>query len=186
MITNIYLVRHADSTYTPEELTRPLSQKGLQDAKGITEILLQENITHIVASPYKRAIQTVEGLATSLNLDINIEENFKERKLAVQPVGDFESSVKRVWQDFNFSFEGGESGNNAQLRGVQALQRILKHQAGGNIIIGTHGNIMVLIMNYFNKSYDYNFWRNLEMPDIYKLSFEDEMLIKVHHLWKSK
>ncbi|MCC2441947.1 histidine phosphatase family protein, partial [Bacillus paranthracis] len=32
MLTNLYLVRHAHSTYTPEELKRPLSEKGLKDA----------------------------------------------------------------------------------------------------------------------------------------------------------
>jgi 2,3-bisphosphoglycerate-dependent phosphoglycerate mutase len=42
---------------------------------------------------------------------------------------------------------------------------------------------MVLIMNHFDKSYDYRFWKELEMPDIYKLSFEGGVLIKVKHIW---
>jgi 2,3-bisphosphoglycerate-dependent phosphoglycerate mutase len=28
-------------------------------------------------------------------------------------------------------------------------------------------------MNYFDARYDFDFWKNLQMPDIYKLSFED-------------
>jgi 2,3-bisphosphoglycerate-dependent phosphoglycerate mutase len=183
MITNIYLVRHADSTYTPEELTRPLSNKGFKDAERVTELLLTENITHMVASPYKRAVQTVQGLANTLGLSINLDEEFRERKLAEGPVEDFQTSVMKVWQDFGFSFKGGESGNKAQQRGVQALQRILKEHECGNIVIGTHGNIMVLIMNYFDKSYDYNFWRELQMPDIYKLSFEEGAFVRARQLW---
>jgi 2,3-bisphosphoglycerate-dependent phosphoglycerate mutase len=96
MITDIYLVRHAHSTYTPEELTRPLSNKGFEEAERVTELLVAENITHVVASPYKRAIQTVEGVANTLGLSITLDEGFKERKLAEGPVEDFENSVMKV------------------------------------------------------------------------------------------
>lgn len=184
MITNIYLVRHAHSTYTPEELSRPLSIKGFEAAKKVTALLLEESINYTISSPYKRAIQTVEGLAKTLNLDIEIEEAFRERKLSEKPVEDFENSVIRVWQDFNFTFEGGESGLEAQLRGVKAILKILREHSGKNIVVGTHGNIMVLIMNYFNNSYDYDFWTTLEMPDIYKLSFDGEKLSRVQRVWK--
>lgn len=43
---------------------------------------------------------------------------------------------------------------------------------------------MVLIMNYYDKKYNYDFWKGLNMPDIYKLSFEDEKLVSVEHLFK--
>lgn len=181
MITNIYLVRHAHSTYTPEELSRPLSSKG---AEKVTALLLEKNINHIIASPYKRAIQTVEGLAQTLNLDIQIEEAIRERKLSEEPVEDFENSIMRVWKDFTFNFQGGESGLEAQSRGVKAILRIISEYRGQNIAVGTHGNIMVLIMNYFNKSYGYDFWTTLKMPDIYKLSFDGEKLMEVQRIWK--
>jgi 2,3-bisphosphoglycerate-dependent phosphoglycerate mutase len=42
---------------------------------------------------------------------------------------------------------------------------------------------MVLIMNYYDKKYNYDFWNNLNMPDIYKLSFEDVVLIGVKRIW---
>lgn len=184
MITNIYLVRHAHSTYTPEELSRPLSSKGAEAAEKVTALLLEKNINHIIASPYKRAIQTVEGLTQTLNLDIQIEEAIRERKLSEEPVEDFENSIMRVWKDFTFNFQGGESGLEAQSRGVKAILRIISEYRGQNIAVGTHGNIMVLIMNYFNKSYGYDFWTTLKMPDIYKLSFDGEKLMEVQRIWK--
>jgi len=54
---------------------------------------------------------------------------------------------------------------------------------GKNIVVGTHGNIMVLMMNYFDPNYDFHFWRNLDMPDIYKLTFKGDKLKEVHRLW---
>jgi 2,3-bisphosphoglycerate-dependent phosphoglycerate mutase len=184
MITNIYFVRHAHSTYTPDELSRPLSEKGFEAAKKVFEILAAEDITQVVSSPYKRAIQTVVGIAELRKLDVIIEEGFKERRLAEVPVENFEEAVVKAWEDFDFANPGGETGYCAQKRGVQALKDLLGKYYGGNVVIGTHGNIMVLIMNYFDKKFNYDFWCNLDMPDIYKLSFENEKLIEVRQLWE--
>lgn len=74
MKTNIYFVRHAHSTLTPDEENRPLSERGFRDTERVTELLSFENITHIISSPYKRAIQTVQGIADLLKLKIIIIE----------------------------------------------------------------------------------------------------------------
>lgn len=186
MTTNVYFVRHADSTYTPEELSRPLSEKGNKYARQVTKLLSVENITQVTSSPYKRAIQTVEGIADFMGLNISIVEDFKERKLAAKPVDNFHEVVLKAWKNLDFALPGGESGYSAQGRGVQALKSILDKYPEDNIVIGTHGNIMVLIMNYYDKKYDYDFWCNLDMPDIYKLSFEDGNLVVVEHIWVKK
>lgn len=89
MTTNLYFVRHAHSTYTPDELGRPLSEKGIQDARMVTELLIKENIDYVYSSPYKRALQTVEGIAKHINQEIVIVDDFKERRLAEGSVEDF-------------------------------------------------------------------------------------------------
>lgn len=183
MITNIYFVRHADSLYTPDEFNRPLSEKGLRDAKKVTELLSHKNITKVISSPYKRAIQTVEGIANYFELPILLDVGFRERKLADSSVINFDEVILKYWEDFDFSLTGCETGYVAQERGVQSLKSILNKYSGENIVIGTHGNIMILIMNYYDKKYGYNFWNSLDMPDIYKLSFEDSVLINVERIW---
>ena len=183
MITNIYLVRHAHSTYTPEELNRPLSEAGLRGAKQVTKLLLGENITHVISSPYKRAIQTVEGIANFFGLNILIDDGFRERKLADNSVDNFNETIFKYWENFDFTLPGGETGYFAQDRGAKSLKNTLDKYDGRNIVIGTHGNIMVLIMNYYDKKYNYDFWSNLSMPDIYKLSFENKNLIEVKRIW---
>lgn len=182
MKTNIFLVRHAHSIYTPDELKRPLSERGLSDARKVTELLKKEKIDYVISSPYKRAIQTVEGIANYLNLTIHIEEDFKERELSKKPVENFNDVIKRVWGDFNLSWDEGESNNIAQKRGIKVTKKILNEYKGKNIVVGTHGNIMVLIMNYFDNKYDFKFWKDLKMPDIYKLTFDDDTLIEVNRV----
>lgn len=179
MITNLYFVRHAHSNYSVDELGRPLSEQGLVDAKHITDLLMRENIDAVVSSPYKRAIQTVEGVAKHLEKEIVIVDELKERILSEQPVADFNKAMLQVWSDFDFSLPSGESNHNAQARGVSATKEILKKYAGQNVAIGSHGNIMVLIMNYFDPTYDFSFWEQLEMPDIYQLTFYEQQMIAV-------
>lgn len=184
LLTNVYFVRHAHSTYTSDELRRPLSVKGQADAEKITQILNKENIDYFISSPYKRAVQTVEGATHFFGKEVIIENGFKERKLSEVPVENFDIAIIKVWAEPTFSFEGGESNIIAQKRGVEATLKVVERYEGSNIAIGTHGNLMVLILNYFDKKYGFNFWRELDMPDIYKLTFEEKTLKEVNRIWK--
>ncbi|MED5245683.1 MULTISPECIES: histidine phosphatase family protein [Priestia] len=178
-MTNLYLIRHAHSMYTPDEVNRPLSKKGMVDAEQIASSLKNEEIHLVISSPYQRAVQTVEGIANQFNLDIELAYDLRERKLSSDPLEDFETAITKVWKDPLFSLAGGESNIIAQQRGIACICNILEKYQGKNIVVGTHGNIMVLIMNYFDAKYDFEFWKSLQMPDIYKLSFEGDSLKSV-------
>ncbi|CAM4471614.1 2,3-bisphosphoglycerate-dependent phosphoglycerate mutase [Paenibacillus endophyticus] len=182
-MTNLYFVRHAHSVYTPDELTRPLSEQGLNDAKKVTEFLKDLSVEYVISSPYKRAVQTVEGIAAYIGGQLFILEDFRERLLSGMPVDDFQAAIERVWDDTSFAWDGGESNAAAQKRGVEAMLQVLSSYPGKNVVIGTHGNLLVLIMNAFDQSYGFEFWKQLAMPDIYKLSFEGTKLMEVKRIW---
>ena len=182
-MTILYFVRHAHSIYTQDELGRPLSEQGLCDADTLTNLLDQEAIDIVMASPYKRAIQTVEGVARKIGRDVYIHPGFRERLLSVKPIENFEEAISKVWTDPSFSFPGGESNVEAQKRGVEATLKVLAQYEGKRILIGTHGNLMVLIMQYFDKRFDFSFWQQLAMPDIYKMEFKLNRLKSVERLW---
>lgn len=185
-MTNLYLVRHAHSIYSPDELGRPLSEKGLADAFEVTEILKTEDIDLVISSPYKRAIQTVQDIANLMKKEVEIYEGFKERILTTEPTEDFTHAITKVWEDENFAWEGGESNLVAQKRGIEAINQVLEQYKNQNVVIGTHGNIMVLIMKYFDRRYNFEFWKRLEMPDIFKLSLDGKSLVDVTRVWKNK
>ncbi len=176
-------MRHAHSVYTPDERERPLSERGFEDAQRVTELLKDENIDVVISSPYKRAIQTVQGISEYIDKNIEIVEGFKERTLTTEPADDFNFAIRKVWEDEHFAWEGGESNLIAQERGVNAIYEVLKTYKKQNVVIGTHGNIMVLMMNFFDKQYDFTFWSNLDMPDIYRLKFDGTELKDVKRLW---
>lgn len=182
----IYLVRHAHSVYSPDEYGRGLSEKGRHDTEYVTELLGKESITVVLSSPYKRAVETVQGTADNAKIPLEIEEEFKERILSSEPVDDFETAINKVWNNPLYAFDGGECNLEAQKRGVNALYHVMKQYDGERVAIGTHGNIMVLMMNYFDKQYDFSFWKQLEMPDIYKLRFKEKAFVDAEHLGKKK
>ena len=182
-ITCLYFVRHAHSVYSADEYGRPLSERGYQEAQRVTEILKTENISRILSSPYRRAIETVEGISRLLGIEIEQEEDFKERVVASHPVEDFALAMTKLWGDEQFAWPGGESNQAARARGVHAVKRVLETYPGENIVIATHGNLMVLTMNHFDNRYDFSFWKQLAMPDVYKLTFEGMQWREAQRLW---
>lgn len=184
MITKIYFVRHAHSDYSSDERERNISEEGKRHIEKVSKILIKENIEAFISSPYKRAIQTIEGAAGTLNIDIVLNESFRERTVSLLPVENFEETIKNAWEDSSFALQGGESNIQAQQRGIEGIQNILKGYKGRKIAIGTHGNIMAIIMNYYDSYYNYDFWKSLSMPDIYKLSFSNDRLIDVERIWE--
>ncbi len=186
METNIYFVRHTESRYTPDDdnYSRPLSLKGKEDAEKLIHYFRDIKISKVLSSPYHRAVHTVEGISRDKNLEIELIDDFRERTVADHYLDDDEFSklVKDQWDDFDHSLEGGESFNQVQERGIKALKDVIKQDVGEDIIIGTHGTWLAVIINYFDDKYDLDFWKTLKMPDVFLLNFNDGKLKNIKHL----
>ncbi|KRF02451.1 phosphoglycerate mutase [Paenibacillus sp. Soil766] len=187
MKTTIYMVRHAESPYNEgNERTRGLTPKGKMDVEDITKILKDEEINMLISSPYARAILTLEGLAKEIEQEIKIVEDLRERHFssedALIPAEDFMSEMKRMFDDFDYAYPGGESNKACQQRSVAVLKIILEENKGRKIAIGTHGNVMTLMMNHFDATYGFDFMNQTRKPDIYKMQFNDLVLEEVTRL----
>lgn len=187
MQTNIFMIRHAESPFIfGKERIRPLSEKGVKDAKKLNEIIQDIKFDSILSSPYKRALQTVEYATNSSN--IKICEGLKERPIKGNyklPKEEVEQAIKRSFIDIDFCLEGGETVREAQFRSLPIIFNILQDLELKNVAIGTHGNIMTSIMNYFEKDkYNYNFWKSTTKPDIYKLTFKGFSMLSSERIYK--
>ncbi|MGR5903955.1 histidine phosphatase family protein [Bacillus cereus] len=184
-MTTIYFVRHAHSTYTKEERERPLSEKGHCDAENVTHLLKDKHIDVVISSPYKRAIQTVQGIANTYKLSIQTEEDLRERLLSTEPVSNFNDAMQNVWKRLEFCIRRRRIEYCSTKARCNMYTKYIKKYEGKNIVIGTHGNIMVLLMNYFNWKYDLEFWKTLHMPDVYKLNFDKNRFISAERIEKT-
>ncbi|MBN3554271.1 histidine phosphatase family protein [Fictibacillus nanhaiensis] len=187
MSTIVYMVRHGDSPKEGNERTRGLTEKGYEDARRVTELLRDKKIDVVASSPYLRSILTVEKVALHIKKEVLVMEDLRERvfssssnRLEDNELGPL---LERSFVDFNFSLEGGESNAACQKRAVQVLRELLHTYKDKNMVIGTHGAVMTLMMNYFNPSYGLEFLYSTTKPDIYRLEFNDEELISVDRIW---
>ncbi|UVI29444.1 histidine phosphatase family protein [Paenibacillus spongiae] len=188
MKTVIYMVRHAESPYVHgEERTRGLSEAGHREAKRAAEALREMEIHYVASSPYARAVQTVQDIASDRSLSVDEYEDLKERSIKGENETDswevLEEAIRRSFEDKDYALDGGESTLQVQRRSVPVIGKLLDEHQGENIVIGTHGNIMTIIMNHYDERYGYEFWRQTSKPDIYKLVFDGQRLEAVERIW---
>ncbi|MGE6489134.1 histidine phosphatase family protein [Paenisporosarcina sp. NPDC076898] len=187
MSTVVYMVRHGESPKEGNERTRGLTEKGYLDAQRVTDILKDEKIDAVVSSPYIRSILTVEKLAEQIGQEVLVFEDLKERIFSSENKRLADKELNQILQksffDSTFSFEGGESNDDCQKRAIKVLNELLDTLRNKKIVIGTHGAIMTLMMEYFDSTYDLNFLHSTSKPDIYRMEFNEQELLNVQRIW---
>lgn len=179
---NYYLLRHAHANWSPDE-KRPLSKQGLLDAERVADVLIEFPIKKIYSSPYLRAQQTINPLSARLNITVQIEPDLRERCPSDVAIDDFLNAVELTWADPTFIHPGGESNSDVKRRGVAVLSRLQEEGSTKHIVLSTHGNMLAVLLQHFDPSIDYNFWKSMTFPDIYKLSITPPGKAVIDRLW---
>lgn len=176
------MVRHAHAKWTPDE-NRPLSPQGFEDAKRVADVLGEYPIRAIYSSPERRAYQTISPLAEKIGIKIKVEIDLRERKLGDEMFDDFFGAVKSTWQNPSFAHPGGESSAEAQRRGLALVKRLQAEVPNEAVVLSTHGNLMALILQAFDPSIDFAFWKSLTMPDVYSLKINPPGMASIQKIW---
>ncbi|MBT3336582.1 MAG: histidine phosphatase family protein [Anaerolineae bacterium] len=180
----IYLVRHAQAEWWKPDQNRHLTKQGYEDAKKLSDILQDYSIDAIYSSPYKRAHETIEPTAARLGLKIRTENDLRERNLGDISTDNFLEAVSKTWQDPAFAYPNGERNSAAQKRAVEVVKKLkIKHKKEA-IILSSHGNIIALILQAFDPSIDFEFWKSLSMPDIHLLKLNEGKKVITKRLGK--
>jgi len=179
-MTTVYFVRHAQADNAVRDgRTRPLTEKGLRDRALVTAFLQNKAIDVVLSSPFRRAVDTIADFAAQNKLEIDLVENFRERRSDsdMAPTrADFVAFMERQWADFNYTFSDGECLAEVQKRNIAALSEVLKKNEGKTIVIGTHGTALSAIINYYDKAYGFaDFMAMLDLlPWIVRMDFDGE------------
>ena len=184
-MTKVYFVRHAEPNYNNHnDMSRELSAKGMVDRELVTRFLADKNIEVVLSSPFKRAFDTVVHFADSKGLNIEIIDDFRERKVDSIWIEDFVSFSKAQWKDFDYKLSDGESLNEVQSRNISALNNVLEKHKGKNIAIGSHGTALSTIINYYDKSFGYENFERIRtvMPWIVEFTFKNDECISIKYV----
>jgi phosphohistidine phosphatase SixA len=82
---SLVLIRHAMAGHRKEwrgdDRVRPVDEQGRREAEGLIDLLGDHSFDRIVSSPYVRCVQTVEPLAESLGLEIELDDRLGAHRL---------------------------------------------------------------------------------------------------------
>lgn len=179
-MTTVYFVRHAEPDYkNHNDMERPLTNKGKEDSKLVTNYLCDKNIDIVLTSPFLRAMETVKDFADSFGHSIATVEDFRERKVDSDWIEDFNKFTELQWSDFDYKLSDGESLREVQNRNIDALMQVLRKYRDKNIVIGSHRTALSTIISYFEPSFRYKDFHRIryKMPWIVKLCFRGEKLM---------
>ncbi len=160
-VTRLYLVRHGQSAGNAEgrfggHSPTPLSKLGMQQAEITGQALAKEKIGVIYSSDLHRAVQTAQPLAQLLNLPINEDAAFRERKVGVLEGKTFEESKNEYPKDYyalinrniHHIITEGESYRQLLKRATKALHEVIRNHQGEKIAIFSHTGAICYLTLY--------------------------------------
>ncbi|MBR3929371.1 MAG: histidine phosphatase family protein [Clostridia bacterium] len=186
MKTTLYLIRHAESDHAVRDAkTRPLTEKGLRDAKKLPQFFKTVPVTRIFSSPYLRASQTVLPLSKDKNLPVITDERAREW-MGGRPFPQeiFESRMREMFEDEKATNGGAESLKALKKRTMALLMHLLTRYPGETIVIGTHALALTAAIMNFDSSIGLEFLMNLlpVTPYIAEMIFEDFALVSMRFI----
>lgn len=174
----IYLVRHCSAT--GQEPAAPLTESGKQQALALRTFFEDIPIERIISSDYTRAIASITPVATSKQLTIETEPKLRERILSLEPCDDWFELLRHSFTDTSFRLPGAESSQDATDRILSVIDPL--DDVNGATVLVTHGNLLALLLQSVDNQYNFDTWRNLSNPDVYRLDIVDNFW-SVNRVW---
>ncbi|MGE7997794.1 histidine phosphatase family protein [Lysinibacillus sp. NPDC093190] len=180
MAKHIYVIRHCEAK--GQSLDASLTEQGFHQAEVLAEFFTDKKIDRIIASPFLRAIQTIEPLSKRENINVEIDERLSERILSTRDLPDWYNKLQATFTDLDLKFDSGESSNEAMERIVNVVEETFKSESEHTIIV-SHGNIITLLLKNYNSDVDFQFWTRLNNPDVFQLSIKDHE-VTLERIWE--
>ena len=207
MIKEVYLIRHSkplkvnndknmDSLQIQNE-KQPLSIEGENIAREKLNIKELKDIDKLYSSSYVRAISTAKYIAENNNIEINVINDFGERKFGINSWDELPDNFgeKQFFDDF-YKTEFGESQKEVRERTFNALMNVLKNDDKKIAIVFHSTAMLFLIMTWCKvipskEDFSYKFLFNdeevfndkIDYCEIFKLTFDDKnKLINIENI----
>lgn len=172
-----YFVRHGESILNAKGIRQgpdgSLSEKGLAQAEWAGEMLKDEKISVILASPYQRTKETADGVNKALKVPIEYSDTLIERRNPSEIVGKLRNDpevlkivdlIDNSYHDDNYRYSDEENFADMKARAKRCLA-YLESRKEKNICVVTHSIYLKLFIGYMLKG------ESLTAQDYAKLSF---------------
>jgi 2,3-bisphosphoglycerate-dependent phosphoglycerate mutase len=133
-------------------------------------------ITAVFSSPYRRALETVQPIASTHTLPVETMDDLRERRLSPSTLAEpaFLEALHRSRADPAFALPGGESSNDVRLRALRALEKIRLDTPSGIAVAGTHGGLISILRWHLGEEFTIEDALGEPMPAIYPFRWDSD------------
>jgi broad specificity phosphatase PhoE len=163
-MTTLFLIRHGLTAVTGSRLY------GRTPGIHLDERFEGVRLNALYSSPLERCVETLEPVAEARGLEIRISDALIEMD-AGDWTGRTLTSLRRIklWNTVQrdpsrFHFPGGESFVDAEARVLDELERIVTRHPNGRVAVGTHGDIVRVLVSHYTGAHLDQFQRVMADP----------------------
>ncbi|MEB6247533.1 phosphoglycerate mutase family protein [Mammaliicoccus sciuri] len=160
----IYVLRHCKAT--GQDFDAALTIDGIKSVQQLVTVLAKLNIDHIYVSEMNRTYESIKPYLTKYQTPLTYDSRLNERILSDLLIDNWLTELKMTFSDFNYRIYNGETSLEAQQRILEVFKSIPVNE---HALIVTHGNIMSLLLNHFDKQFGFDEWKALKNPDLYAI-----------------
>ena len=204
-MTTIYLIRHSKpmnmdiKQIANSESLQIINEKNILSVEGekraeeLSKIPGLKNIDYVISSNYARAMATAKYICRENNKDLNIVEDFAERKFGINDWSELPKDFgKRQFEDENYKIGNGESQKEVANRMYNALMDVVNKYQDKKIVIVSHVTAITFLLMKFATYQDQKIVFNNKLimdetfkwnaPEIFKLEFKKNNLINIENI----
>lgn len=167
----LLLVRHCESS--GQAADAPLTERGHAQAAALAVALARHPIDRVIASPYRRAVESIAPFARAAGLPVEIDDNLREHRLADPPIEAWRDAVARCFEDEAFRAPGGESGAETLARAWRAVDAA--RASGARLpVLASHGQILSHLLRAIDGRFGFEEWSRMTNPDVFRIELRDD------------
>ena len=174
----LYVVRHGETTQNQKGLVQgdtesDLSEKGIQDAKDLSELVLSLNIDYVISSPLRRAKDTAKYI-TDNKYELIIDDRLIERDYGLSEGKPVDEELTIKYWDFNLNTDINdvEKVRDLLARVSEFIEDIRINYNDKNVLIVAHSAILRAIHYCINGIPEDGDLLKIEIPNLRIIEYD--------------
>lgn len=174
----LYVVRHGETTHNQLGLVQgdtesDLSEKGIEDAKALRELVSTLDIDVVVSSPLRRAVDTAK-LITDDKYEIIIDDRLKERNFGLSEGKPVDPELTIKYWDFklNTDINEVEKVQDLMFRITEFIEDMRNKYDDKNVLVVAHSAILRAIHYSINGIPEDGDLLKIEIPNLRIVEYE--------------
>ena len=174
---NLLMIRHGEIPSNVNKVyagrsPEPLTERGVRQAKEVSEELKRYEVNALYSSPIHRALQTAQILSEHIGVDLEVNDAFRELEMGPWE-GMSEADVGKRYPDewktwhtkpAELMLPGRETLDDLLQRVLDGVRNISREMAGQNVIIVTHVAIIRVLMLWCSRK-SLNLYKTIHVPN---------------------